>query len=110
VSSSIVAEPGQSSITDDSTSRTESINRLVGERVRLRRTSLNLTPQEISRSLRIDVSELAAHETGAKRMNANLLLRVSETLDVPIDYFFRDKADATNHPEVDGDNGRVKAA
>jgi transcriptional regulator with XRE-family HTH domain len=112
---STAAKPGQFSIINDSANTTaqsipQSINTLVGERVCLRRTRLGLSRQKLSKFLRIDVSELAAHETGAKRMNANLLLRAAEILDVPPDYFFRDKADPANQADVDGDHRRVKAA
>lgn len=105
------AEPGQFSITDDATSTIpQSINTRVGERVCLRRTWLGLSREELSKSLSIDPSELADHETGAKRMNANLLLRAAEILNVPPDYFFRGSAGATNYSEVDGDTRRGEAA
>jgi transcriptional regulator with XRE-family HTH domain len=111
VFTSEAAKPRHFSIINESTSTTaERINTLIGERVCLTRTWLGLSRQKLSKSLRIDVSELAAHETGAKRMNANLLLRAAEILDVPPDYFFRYRADPANQADVDGHKRPAKAA
>jgi transcriptional regulator with XRE-family HTH domain len=108
---STAAKPVKFSVLNASASTAaESLNALVGERVCLRRTWLGLSRQKLSKSLRIETSELAAHETGAKRMNANLLLRAAEILNVPPDYFFQDRTDPANQAHIDSENRRVKAA
>jgi transcriptional regulator with XRE-family HTH domain len=48
---------------------------------------------ELCDKLGIDRDDLVAYEHGAKRVNANLLLRVAELLDVPPDYFFQGYTD-----------------
>jgi transcriptional regulator with XRE-family HTH domain len=102
---------GSSSIKGDSTSvAPDSINKLIGERMHLRRTSLGVSRQELSKFLRIDPSELDACETGAKRINAKLLLQTAKILDVGVDYFFRSDAGESKQAQVDGEHRRSEAA
>jgi transcriptional regulator with XRE-family HTH domain len=100
---------GTSCGTDDSaTLSPDSISKLIGGRLHLRRTSLGISGQALSKFLRIDRSELVAYETGAKRVSASLLLRTAKILDVRPDYFFRG-ADA-KPAQVDGEHRKVEAA
>jgi transcriptional regulator with XRE-family HTH domain len=88
----------QSSVIGDPAKiRPHPINVLVGKRLRLRRSWLGISGRELSNFLRVDPSELAAQEAGAKRINANLLLETAKILGVRPDYFFRSEAGATNH-------------
>jgi ribosome-binding protein aMBF1 (putative translation factor) len=73
----------------DSTTRTSLVDVWIGSRVRIKRTSRGMSPQEFSKLLDIDQNGLAAFEAGAKRINANLLFRIAKSLDVRPDYFFR---------------------
>jgi transcriptional regulator with XRE-family HTH domain len=89
VFTSTVNPLGACSITDDSaTISPDSINKLIGGRVRLRRTSLGIRPQQLSKLLRIDQNELDAYEAGAKRIKASLLFRTAKILDVRPSHFF----------------------
>ena len=104
---------GASSITGDSaTISSDSINRLIGGRVRLRRTSLGISPQQLSKFLRIDRNELDAYEAGAKRIKANLLFRTAKILNVRPAYFFRSEAEnysgKSEHPQIGGDHRGVR--
>jgi len=60
----------------------------IGTHVRIKRTSRGMTQQEFSKLLGIDQNDLAAFEAGAERINANLLFRIAESLDVRPDFFF----------------------
>jgi transcriptional regulator with XRE-family HTH domain len=64
-------------------------NSLIGSRVRTRRIAQGISRQDLSRQLEINGDDLAAHEAGKKRINANLLFRIAKLLDVGPDYFFR---------------------
>jgi ribosome-binding protein aMBF1 (putative translation factor) len=107
---------GASSITNDSgTISPDSINKLIGGRVRLRRTSLGISPEQLSKFLRIDPNELDAYEAGAKRIKASLLFRTANILDVRPSHFFRSEAKGnylgkSEHPQVGGDHRRGEAA
>ena len=64
-------------------------NICVGRRLRVRRTSSGISERELSDKLGIDRNDLNAYEQGAKRVSANLLLRIAKLLDVRPDYFFQ---------------------
>jgi DNA-binding XRE family transcriptional regulator len=76
-----------------STTRMSSVDMWIGSRVRVKRTSRGMNQQEFSSLLGIDRSKLAAFEAGAERINANLLFRIAESLDVRPDDFFRGYAE-----------------
>jgi len=79
----------RSAIDVDSATRMSLVDVWIGSRVRIRRASRGIGLQEFSKLLGIDQSDLAAFETGAQRINANLLFRIAKLLDVRPDYFFR---------------------
>ena len=64
-------------------------NTCVGSRLRVKRSALGISRQELCKQLRIDRGDLDAYEAGARRVSANLLLRIAKLLDVRPDYFFR---------------------
>ena len=64
-------------------------NICVGRRLRAGRTSSGITHGELCGRLGIDRYDLSAYEQGAKRVSANLLLRLAQLLEVPPDYFFQ---------------------
>src|ERR1700692_2652810 len=79
----------QSAIDVGSTPRASPVDMWIGSRVRIKRTSRGVSRQEFCTLFGIGWNDLAAFEAGAKRINANLLFRVAESLDVQPDYFFR---------------------
>lgn len=64
-------------------------NMCVGRRLRIRRTALGISRQELCTQLGINRDDLDPYEAGARRISANLLLRIAKLLDVRPDYFFR---------------------
>jgi plasmid maintenance system antidote protein VapI len=64
-------------------------NICVGRRLRARRTSSGISERELCEKLGIDRDDLSAYELGAKRVSANLLLRIAKLLNVRPDYFFQ---------------------
>jgi transcriptional regulator with XRE-family HTH domain len=64
------------------------IDRRIGVRLRHKRISLGWSREELAAKLEISLKDLIAYETGARRINADLLLLISETLGVrPADFF-----------------------
>jgi len=70
-----------------------SIDVHIGRQARMRRTSLGMSEQELCKLLGVHRSNLAAHEAGAKRINAAMLLRIAKVLEVGPDYFFQGYAE-----------------
>jgi transcriptional regulator with XRE-family HTH domain len=64
-------------------------NICVGHRLRVRRRSSGISERALSDKLGIDRNDLNAYEQGAKRVSANLLLRIAKLLNVGPRYFFQ---------------------
>jgi Helix-turn-helix len=73
----------------DAPAAMSSVDAWIGSQLRIKRTVRGLTKREFSELSDIDLNDLAAFEAGAKRVNANLLFRIANALDVRPDYFFR---------------------
>jgi plasmid maintenance system antidote protein VapI len=64
-------------------------NICVGSRLRVRRTSRGMSVKELGKKLGIDPDDLDAYEEGAKRVTADLLLRIAKLSQVRPEYFFQ---------------------
>jgi transcriptional regulator with XRE-family HTH domain len=69
-------------------SRTQRIDQHVGERIRLRRTELGLTQEQLAEALDVSYQQIQKYETGANRISAGGLFEVARKLQVDIGYFF----------------------
>ena len=67
----------------------------VGKRVRLRRTLLGLSQEQLGAELNITFQQVQKYERGANRISASRLWDLSQILDVPVNYFFDDMSEAT---------------
>jgi transcriptional regulator with XRE-family HTH domain len=76
-------------IPDSATRASNSVDTHIGSRLRIRRTSRGMNREELSRLVGVDRTNLTAYEAGAQRINASLLLRIANVLDVRPDYFFQ---------------------
>jgi transcriptional regulator with XRE-family HTH domain len=64
----------------------------VGGRLRLRRTLLGMTQQELGRQIDLTFQQVQKYEKGTNRIGAGMLWKLSEILDVPISFFFDERA------------------
>ena len=89
----------------------------VGKRVRMRRTLLGMSQEQLGASLNITFQQVQKYERGANRISASRLWDISQILDVQISYFFDDMTDDTmrssprrvsrsENIDFDGDNVR----
>ena len=67
----------------------------VGKRVRLRRTLLGMSQEQLGASLNITFQQVQKYERGANRISASRLWDISQILDVQIRHFFNDMTDYT---------------
>ena len=63
--------------------------------VRLRRTLLGLSQDQLGAELNVTFQQLQKYERGANRISASRLWDISQILDVPIGYFFDDMTETT---------------
>ena len=62
----------------------------VGARVRQRRTLLGMTQTKLGDALGLSFQQVQKYERGTHRISAGKLFRLSQVLDMPINYFFED--------------------
>ena len=70
--------------------RPTTIDRYVGSRVRQRRMMLGMSQTALAAQLGIAFQQLQKNEKGTNRIGASRLVDLSQSLDVPIQYFFDD--------------------
>ena len=62
----------------------------VGKRIRLRRTLLGYSQEQLAHGLSITFQQVQKYERGSNRVSASRLWDISQLLDVDISYFFED--------------------
>ena len=67
----------------------------VGKRIRLRRTLLGMSQEQLGTALHITFQQVQKYERGANRVSASRLWDISQIIDVPINYFFEDMSEVT---------------
>lgn len=67
----------------------------VGKRVRLRRTLLGMSQEQLGPSLNITFQQVQKYECGANRISASRLRDITQIFDVQISYFFDEMTDDT---------------
>ena len=71
------------------------IDKHVGRRVRLRRTLLGMSQEQLGAELNITFQQVQKYERGANRVNASRLRDISQMIDSPIDCLFDDMSETT---------------
>ena len=66
------------------------VDEYVAQKMRARRLQLGLSQEDLANGLGITFQQVQKYEKGHNRMGAGRLHRVSQILDVPIQYFFDD--------------------
>ena len=62
----------------------------VGSRVRLRRTLLGMTQEDLGEAIGVTFQQVQKYESGANRIGSSRLFDVSRVLDVPLGFFFEE--------------------
>ena len=77
-------------------------NQHIGERIRIRRTLLNLSQQELGKALGMSFQQMRKYELGASSIGAGQLCEIAKALDVPISFFYDglDGISAPPEPEI----------
>lgn len=68
--------------------RNAEVDQHVGRQLRRRRTYLGLSQSDIAEVLNVTFQQVQKYERGTTRISASRLLLLSETLEVPVAYFF----------------------
>ncbi len=62
----------------------------VGNRVRLRRLMLGMSQETLGKALGLTFQQIQKYEKGSNRIGASRIFKLSELLEVPIQYFYDD--------------------
>ena len=65
----------------------------VGKRVKLRRTLLHISQEQLAGDIGVTFQQVQKYESGHNRVSASRLFDISRVLDCPISYFFEDITD-----------------
>jgi transcriptional regulator with XRE-family HTH domain len=79
--------------------KANSVDFRVGNRLRLRRTALGLSQEELGRQLNLTFQQVQKFESGMNRISASYLFELTQILRVPVSYFF-ENAGASERTEV----------
>ena len=60
----------------------------VGKRIRHRRWMIGMTQQQLAERVGIKFQQIQKYETGMNRVSASRLWDISDTLEVPVSFFF----------------------
>jgi transcriptional regulator with XRE-family HTH domain len=86
----------------------------VGARIRLRRTLLGMSQEQLGEALGLTFQQVQKYERGANRVSASRLFDLSRVADVPISFFFDDMpehlASAFGAPPLHPQYGPVEAS
>src|SRR5919112_1572624 len=63
-------------------------DRLVGERVRLRRKELGLSQEKLGKAVGVTFQQIQKYENGVNRIGAGRLTQIGSFFYVPVSYFF----------------------
>jgi transcriptional regulator with XRE-family HTH domain len=67
----------------------------VGRRVRVRRTLLGMSQEQLGDALSITFQQVQKYERGSNRVSASRLWDIGQILEVPVSFFFEDMTDDT---------------
>jgi transcriptional regulator with XRE-family HTH domain len=79
------------------------IDKHVGSRIRLRRMMLGMSQGTLGNALGLTFQQVQKYEKGANRVGASRLQQLSQTLQVPVTFFFEGAPPTPGRPDATGD-------
>ncbi len=77
----------------------------VGGRVKLRRTLLGISQENLADAVGLTFQQVQKYERGTNRMGASRLFDIATVLQVPISYFYEDMPDEIKTRKIDAPEG-----
>lgn len=82
---------------------TNSVDVHVGQKVRLRRTLLNMSQEKLGDALGVTFQQIQKYERGVNRIGAGRLFFISQVLNVPVNFFYEGLQGGASAGFSDGD-------
>ena len=80
----------------------------VGQRVRQRRVLCGLSQTELANAIGLTFQQLQKYERGMNRISASKLWQISQVLDVPVQWFFKEFSELKNEQDKQKDSFHMK--
>jgi transcriptional regulator with XRE-family HTH domain len=74
----------------------DSIDKLVGQNIRIFRTAKGISQTELGNAVGVTVQQIQKYENGANRVGSSRLFKIAGVLEVPIGRFFDNAATASD--------------
>jgi transcriptional regulator with XRE-family HTH domain len=71
----------------------ESFNNHLGRKLRMRRLSLGLTQSKVAEAINVTFQQIQKYEKGTNGVSSARLMKISQFLKVPINYFYEEHKD-----------------
>lgn len=68
--------------------RAKAVDAYVGSRMRVRRSLLGVSQEQLGQALGVSFQQVQKYERGTNRVSASRLYRLAKFLDVPVSFFF----------------------
>jgi transcriptional regulator with XRE-family HTH domain len=75
---------------DQQAQRENSIDKQVGNRIRMQRMMLNMSLANVAKEVGLTLQQIQKYEMGITRIGASTLEHIAHTLRVPVGFFFED--------------------
>lgn len=85
--------------------RARALDRLIGERIKLRRKTLGISQSKLGAMLGVSYAQIQKYEKGLNRIGVGFLCQIAEALRVPVTFFVSDLADSADRhalPQLTG--------
>ena len=80
------------------TKRTEPVDKLVGQNIRIFRTANGISQTELGNAVGVTFQQIQKYEKGTNRVGSSRLAKIAAVLEVPISRFFDNGATASDGP------------
>ena len=71
----------------------DNFNKHLGNKLKLRRLAFGFTQTKVAKAINVTFQQIQKYEKGTNRVSSIRLLQLSNSLKVPINYFFEDFSD-----------------
>lgn len=76
--------------------RADNIDRLVSQRLKMRRMMLGLSQQDLGQAVDVSIQQVQKYEKASNRISSGKLFTLAKFLKVPVSYFFEQGDDTSN--------------
>lgn len=81
---------------EESKGKSDSVDKHVGKRLKMRRIMLGLSQQDLGEAVNVSIQQIQKYEKATNRISSGRLHAFAKLMSVPVDFFFRDIEQESN--------------